>query len=126
MKKLLFIALVCLCGCEKMYNSNIVGSWSEHYDDPDFMMDSNATHTFNEDGSYVVRSFDQLMNEEHIIIYEYSIQGNVITVTTSSIDEKISTSYNITKLNRKEMSWKRIGSTSNSYGYDIRCFVRNK
>ena len=126
MKRLLLIALVCLCGCERMYNTNILGSWSEHYDDPDFMMDSNVTHTFNEDGSYIVRTYDLLMNQEDFITYEYSIQGDVITVSTSIDGNTVTTSYDITKLNKNEMSWKRVGSTGNSYGYDIRHFVRDE
>ena len=102
--------LVCLCGCEKMYNSNILGSWSEHYDDPDLMMDSNVTHTFNEDGSYIVRTYDLLMNQEDFITYEYSIQGNVITVIPSETYDAVPISYDITKLNKREMSWKMVGA----------------
>lgn len=109
-----------------MYNSNILGSWSEHYDDPDLMMDSNVTHTFSEDGSYIVRSFYLLMNEENIITYEYFIQGDVITVSTSIEGNTVTTSYDITKLNKKEMSWKMVGAIENSYGYDIRHFVRKE
>lgn len=126
MKKLFLIALVCLCGCERMYNTNILGSWSEHYDDPDFMMDSNVTHTFNEDGSYIVRTYDLLMNQEDFITYEYSIQGKVITVTPSEAEDAAPVSYDITKLNKKEMSWKMVGATENSYGYDIIHFVRKE
>ena len=36
-------AIVCLCGCEKpLDTSKIIGTWSECYDDPNFVMDGNV------------------------------------------------------------------------------------
>ena len=42
MKRILLImtAIICLCGCEKPIDTSmIIGTWSECYDDPNFIMD---------------------------------------------------------------------------------------
>ena len=42
-------AIVCLAACEKPVDtSKIIGTWSECYDDPDFIMDGNVI-TLNTD-----------------------------------------------------------------------------
>ena len=55
MKRILTImaAIVCLTACEKPINTSmIIGTWSECYDDPNFIMDGTVEYTFNEDGTY--------------------------------------------------------------------------
>ena len=45
-------AIAILCSCEKPVDTSmIIGSWTEYYDDPLFIIDGSIDYTFNEDGT---------------------------------------------------------------------------
>ena len=114
MKRILLImtAIICLCGCEKPIDTSmIIGTWSECYDDPNFIMDGTVEYTFNEDGTYQVYSYDALSGNEVTRTHEYIIKDGVITLNTAATDSANSTSYTITELDDKEMSWQMVGTT---------------
>ena len=114
MKRILLImtAIICLCGCEKPIDTlMIIGTWSECYDDPNFIMDGTVEYTFNEDGTYQVYSYDALSGNEVTRTHEYIIKDGVITLNTAATDSANSTSYTITELDDKEMSWQMVGTT---------------
>ena len=105
-------AIICLCGCEKPIDTSmIIGTWSECYDDPNFIMDGTVEYTFNEDGTYQVYSYDALSGNEVTRTHEYIIKDGVITLNTAATDSANSTSYTITELDDKEMSWQMVGTT---------------
>ena len=114
MKRILLImtAIICLCGCEKPIDTSmIIGTWSECYDDPNFIMDGTVEYTFNEDGTYQVYSYDALSGNEVTRTHEYIIKDGVITLNTAATDSANSISYTITVLEDKEMSWQKVGTT---------------
>ena len=115
-------AIVCLASCEKPVDtSKIIGTWSECYDDPNFIMDGIVEYTFKADGTYQVYAYDALSGIKVTSTHEYTIEGNVITLNTAATDSADSPSYTITKLNSKEMSWQKVGTSytpgSNSSDY---------
>ena len=115
-------AIVCLASCEKPVDtSKIIGTWSECYDDPNFIMDGIVEYTFKADGTYQVYAYDALSGIKVTSTHEYTIEGNVITLNTAATDRTDSPSYTITKLNSKEMSWQKVGTSytpgSNSSDY---------
>ena len=129
MKRLLTImaAIVCLAGCEKSVDtSKIIGTWSECYDDPNFIMDGTVEYTFKADGTYQVYAYDALSGNKVTSTHEYTIEGNVITLNTAATDSADSPSYTITKLNSKEMSWQKVGTsyTPGSNSSDYKHFKR--
>ena len=129
MKRILTImaAIVCLTACEKPINTSmIIGTWSECYDDPNFIMDGTVEYTFNEDGTYQVYSYDALSGNEVTRTHEYIIKNGVITLNTAETDSANSTSYTITELDDKEMSWQKVGTTytPGSNGSDYKRFKR--
>ena len=129
MKRFLLImtAIVCLCGCEKPIDTSmIIGTWSECYDDPNFIMDGTVEYTFNEDGTYQVYSYDALSSNEVTRTHEYIIKDGVITLNTAATDSANSISYTITELDDKEMSWQKVGTTytPGSNGSDYKHFKR--
>ena len=129
MKRILTImaAIVCLTACEKPINTSmIIGTWSECYDDPNFIMDGTVEYTFNEDGTYQVYSYDALSGNEVTRTHEYIIKNGVITLNTAETDSANSTSYTITELDDKEMSWQKVGTTytPGSNGSDYKHFKR--
>ena len=120
-------AIICLCGCEKPIDTSmIIGTWSECYDDPNFIMDGTVEYTFNEDGTYQVYSYDALSGNEVTRTHEYIIKNGVITLNTAETDSANSTSYTITELDDKEMSWQKVGTTytPGSNGSDYKHFKR--
>ena len=67
MKRILTImaAIVCLAACEKSVDtSKIIGTWSECYEDPNFIMDGTVEYTFKADGTYQVYAYDALSGNE--------------------------------------------------------------
>lgn len=114
MKQILTImaAIICLAACEKPIDTSmIIGTWSECYDDPNFIMDGTVEYTFNEDGAYQVYSYDALSGNEVTRTHEYIIKDGVITLNTAATDSANSISYTITVLEDKEMSWQKVGTT---------------
>lgn len=131
MKRILILlaAIGCLCGCEKPIDtSQIIGTWDECYDDPDFIMDGTVQYTFNDDGTYMVYAYDALSGNEVTRIHEYTIKDGVITLNTASTDSANSTSYTITGLDDKEMSWQKVGTTytPGSNGGDYKHFKKKR
>ena len=129
MKRILTImaAIVCLTACEKPINTSmIIGTWSECYDDPNFIMDGTVEYTFNEDGTYQVYSYDALSGNEVTRTHEYIIKDGVITLNTAATDSANSISYIITELDDKDMSWQKVGTTytPGSNGSDYKHFKR--
>lgn len=129
MKRILLImtAIICLCGCEKPIDTSmIIGTWSECYDDPNFIMDGTVEYTFNEDGTYQVYSYDALSGNEVTRTHEYIIKDGVITLNTAATDSANSISYIITELDDKDMSWQKVGTTytPGSNGSDYKHFKR--
>ena len=105
-------AIICLAACEKPIDTSmIIGTWSECYDDPNFIMDGTVGYTFNEDGAYQVYSYDALSGNEVTRTHEYIIKDGVITLNTAATDSANSISYTITVLEDKEMSWQKVGTT---------------
>ena len=120
-------AIICLCGCEKPIDTSmIIGTWSECYDDPNFIMDGTVEYTFNEDGTYLVYSYDALSGNEVTRTHEYIIKDGVITLNTAATDSANSISYIITELDDKDMSWQKVGTTytPGSNGSDYKHFKR--
>ena len=114
MKRILTImaAIVCLAACEKPVDtSKIIGTWSECYDDPNFVMDGTVEQTFKADGTYQVYAYDALSGNEVTRTHEYTLDGNVITLNTATTDSAHSPSYTITELDDNEMSWQKVGTT---------------
>lgn len=100
-------AIAILCSCEKPVDTSmIIGSWTEYYDDPLFIIDGSIDYTFNEDGTYHVCTYDALNGEDYSRTSTYSINGDVIT-----LDKDESRSYTITRLDSYEMSWQKVGTT---------------
>ena len=129
MKRILAIlaGIVCLVACEKPIDTSmIIGTWSECYDDPNFIMDGTVEYTFNDDGTYQVYAYDALSGNEVTRTHEYIIKNGVITLNTAETDSANSTSYTITELDDKEMSWQKVGTTytSGSNGSDYKHFKR--
>ena len=129
MKRILTIltAMACLVACEKPIDTSmVIGTWSECYDDPNFIMDGTVQYTFNEDGTYQVYAYDALSGNEVTRTHEYTLDGNVITLNTAATDSANSTSYTITELDSKEMSWQKVGTsyTPGSNGSDYKHFKR--
>ena len=129
MKQILTImaAIICLAACEKPIDTSmIIGTWSECYDDPNFIMDGTVEYTFNEDGAYQVYSYDALSGNEVTRTHEYIIKDGVITLNTAATDSANSISYTITVLEDKEMSWQKVGTTytPGSNGSDYKHFKR--
>ena len=129
MKRILLImtAIICLCGCEKPIDTSmIIGTWSECYDDPNFIMDGTVEYTFNEDGTYQIHAYDALSGNEVTRTHEYTIKDGIITLNTAETDSANSTSYTITELDDKEMSWQMVGTTYSpgSNGSDYKHFKR--
>ena len=129
MKRILTImaAIVCLVACEKSVDTSmIIGTWSECYDDPDFIMDGTVQYTFNDDGTYMVYSYDALSGNEVTRTHKYTIKDGVITLNTAATDSANSTSYTITELDDMEMSWQKVGTTytPGSNGGDYKHFKR--
>ena len=129
MKRILAIlaGIVCLVACEKPIDTSmIIGTWSECYDDPNFIMDGTVQYTFNEDGTYQVYAYDALSGNEVTRTHAYTIKDGVITLNTASTDSANSTSYTITELDGKEMSWQKVGTTytPGSNGSDYKHFKR--
>ena len=129
MKRILLImtAIICLAACEKPIDTSmIIGTWSECYDDPNFIMDGTVEYTFNEDGTYQVYSYDALSGNEVTRTHEYIIKDGVITLNTAATDSANSISYIITELDDKEMSWQKVGTTytHGSNGSDYKHFKR--
>ena len=120
-------AIICLAACEKPIDTSmIIGTWSECYDDPNFIMDGTVEYTFNEDGAYQVYSYDALSGNEVTRTHEYIIKDGVITLNTAATDSANSISYIITELDDKEMSWQMVGTTytPGSNGSDYKHFKR--
>ena len=89
MKRILAIlaGIVCLVACEKPIDTSmIIGTWSECYDDPNFIMDGTVEYTFNDDGTYQVYAYDALSGNEVTRTHEYTLDGNVITLNTATTD----------------------------------------
>ena len=129
MKRILTImaTIVCLAACEKhIYTSMIIGTWDECYDDSNFVMDGIVEYTFKADGTYQVYAYDALSDTEVTRTHEYTLDGNVITLNTTATDSANSTSYTITELDDKEMSWQKVGTTYTygSNGSDYMHFKR--
>ena len=129
MKQILTImaAIICLAACEKPIDTSmIIGTWSECYDDPNFIMDGTVEYTFNEDGAYQVYSYDALSGNEVTRTHEYIIKDGVITLNTAATDSANSISYIITELDDKDMSWQKVGTTytPGSNGSDYKHFKR--
>ena len=73
MKRILTIiaAIVCLAACEKPVDtSKIIGTWSECYDDPNFVMDGTVEYTFKADGTYQVYAPKRYENVSLNSLYE--------------------------------------------------------
>ena len=129
MKRILTLlaAVGSLVACEKPVDtSKIIGTWDECYDDPDFIMDGTMQYTFNDDGTYMVYVYDALSGNEVTRTHEYTIKDGVITLNTAATDSANSTSYTITELDDKEMSWQKVGTTytPGSNGGDYKDFKR--
>ena len=129
MKRILTIlaAMACLVACEKPIDTSmVIGTWSECYDDPNFIMDGTVEYTFNDDGTYKVYAYDALSGNEVARTHEYMIKDGVITSNAASTDSANSTSYTITELDGKEMSWQKVGTTytPGSNGSDYKHFKR--
>ena len=129
MKRILTImaAIICLAACEKPIDASmIIGTWSECYDDPNFIMDGTVEYTFNEDGAYQVYSYDALSGNEVTRTHEYIIKDGVITLNTAATDSANSISYTITELDDNDMSWQKVGTTytPGSNGSDYKHFKR--
>ena len=129
MKRILTIlaAMACLVACEKPIDTSmVIGTWSECYDDPNFIMDGTVEYTFNDDGTYKVYAYDALSGNEVARTHEYMIKDGVITLNAASTDSANSTSYTITELDGKEMSWQKVGTTytPGSNGSDYKHFKR--
>ena len=129
MKRILAIlaGIACLVACEKpLDTSMVIGTWSECYDDSNFIMDGTVEYTFNDDGTYQVYAYDALSGNEVTRTHEYMIKDGVITLNTASTDSANSTSYTITELDGKEMSWQKVGTTytPGSNGSDYKHFKR--
>ena len=125
---MIFLAMaISLCGCEKSIDtSKVIGTWSECYDDPNFVMDGIAEYTFDEDGTYQLYAYDALSGNEVTRTHEYTLDGTVITLNTSDTDIANRHSYTIVELNDNEMSWQRVGTsyTPGSNGGDYKHFKR--
>ena len=131
MKRILIVlvAIACLAACEKPIDTSmIIGTWSECYDDPDFIMDGTVEYTFKADGTYQVYSYDALSGNEVTRTHEYTLNGNVITLNTATTDSADSPSYTITELDDKEMSWQMVGTTytPGSNGSDYKHFKKKR
>lgn len=125
-------AMLCLCGClnEKDYAqyaidpSWIIGSWYENYDIyPYFTSDTGSTYTFNEDGSYLLKTYD-FDEGQSSCTYNYTISDGVITTITPDG----STSYNIVRLDKNLMEWQKVGTefSEGTLHSDYRRFKKKK
>ena len=71
----------------------------------------------------MVTSYDWLSNTGTKTTYDYSLNGNTITIE----QEWGSESYDIVQLTRDEMSWQRVGTKyKQNVGSDFRHFIRIK
>lgn len=110
----LLVALVSLSGClnEKDYAQHaidpswIIGSWYESYDIyPHFSSDTGSIYTFNEDGSYLLETYD-FEAGRFSYNHNYTISKGVIT----SITPYGSENYNIVRLDKYIMEWQKVGT----------------
>jgi hypothetical protein len=122
------IAAAGLCGCEKIDQDNLEGTWTESYDPSVFAMDGTVTYTFDGKGGYILHVYDALSGESHDTSGRYAIDlinKNTITLNPQMSDFS-NVSYEFVKLTSKEMSWQKEGTvySKGTWGTDYRHFKR--
>lgn len=108
--------------------SLLLGKWSEYYNDPLFISDTDNTFTITSD-SILMHSYDMLSGEQEDWSVEYRIDGKRITLYyPKGYYNTSSETFDIVLLTNEEMAWQKAGTTfsKNSYGGDYRHFVNEK
>ena len=122
------IAAAGLCGCEKIDQNKLEGTWTESYDPSVFAMDGSVTYTFDGNGGYTLKVYDALSGKSNEKSGRYAIDlinKNTITLNPQMSDFS-NVSYEFVKLTSKEMSWQKEGTvySKGTWGTDYRHFKR--
>ncbi len=125
-------AFFLLASCEKEddFNQNeLIGTWVESYDDEYFVMDGSVQYTFNADGTYrkVVNHYvGHAATVTETNTYGLDTDNRKLSLNYYTESGTQSITYDVVKLNSKEMSLQREGTTYSrgTLGSDFRHFVR--
>ena len=132
MKKIILLlttAIMLFTSCSKDEDiniGNIVGTWDECYDNPNFIMDGIVEYTFYDNGTYQVYSYDALSHMEHTSTNTYVLQDNLLILNAEYSDN--GDRYHIVKFKKNEMAWQRIGTkySEGTLGNDYKHFKRKE
>ena len=135
MKKFAFllVTLLLAVNCSKLEvnEANILGEWTETYDDyPYYVEEGFLCWDFKYDGLVVIRVYDVFAGD-HTNSTKYQITHNekdgssIISFPTSEYTMDVQ-SFVVTKLTKKEMEWQRLGTTfqAGTVGFDFKHFTR--
>lgn len=125
-------AFFLLASCEKEddFNQNeLIGTWVESYDDEYFVMDGSVQYTFNANGTYrkVVNHYvGDAATVTETNTYGLDTDNRKLSLNYYTESGTQSITYDVVKLNSKEMSLQREGTTYSrgTLGSDFRHFVR--
>lgn len=135
MKKLalLFVALLSVVNCSKLEvnEANILGEWTETYDDyPYYAEEGFLCWNFKSDGLVDIRVYDVFAGDhtnstKYQITHDEKDGSPIIFFPTSEYTMDV-LSFVITKLTKKEMEWQRLGTTfqEGTVGSDFKHFTR--
>jgi hypothetical protein len=136
MKRILFwtilFSTLCICSCsddDDFVQSELVGTWCESYNDPNFVMDSSVKYTFNSNSTYtwvVNHAFSDMQTQTGTDIYTFDTDRRKLTISYTTESGTSSTTYDVVKLNSRELSLQREGTTFSrgTLGGDYRHFVK--
>ncbi|MBP1615165.1 MAG: hypothetical protein H6Q13_2613 [Bacteroidetes bacterium] len=106
---LLFLAISSFVSCDKddkIDISQLKGTWSVVYDDPNLSVDGFVTYTFNEDKTCNIYCYDALSNRDTTINRTYIVSLDQTLITLFNEENRYTEQYNILKLTSKTMEWK--------------------
>lgn len=136
MKKILFwsalIFSLCFYSCSDdndFVQSELIGTWCETYNDPNFVMEGSVKYTFNSNNTYtwiVYHALSNIQTQAGKGIYALDADQRKLTISYTTNNETHSTTYDIIKLDSKELSLQREGTSFSrgTLGSDYRHFVK--
>ena len=136
MKKILFwsalIFSLCFYSCSDdndFVQSELIGTWCETSNDPNFVMEGSVKYTFNNNNTYtwiIYHALSDMQTQTGTDIYALDADQRKLTISYTTDNGTHSTTYDIIKLNSKELSLQREGTTFSrgTLGSDYRHFVK--
>ncbi|MGI6242258.1 MAG: hypothetical protein ACOYJK_01770 [Prevotella sp.] len=135
MKKVFFWSILILslcfyaCSDDDFVQSELIGTWDESYNDPNFIMDGSVMYTFNSNNTYtwVVNQYlSDNTTQTGTDNYAFDIDNRKLIIYHFTNNKTSSVTYNVVKLNSKELSLQKEGTTFSrgTLGSDYRHFVK--